>query len=253
MIYDIVTYNGEKELFEIRYNLLKDYVDEFIVVEFDKTFSGKDKPYYFDLKWTRKNNIRYYVMGEKDYLKYKELAESSPNTQGAEHWKREFMQKESIKDCISHLEDNDICFIGDVDEIYTPFVLKDDLVYKLSQKMYTYYFNNRSSEEWYGTIVTRYKNIKNACLNHLRSHKDLYTKAENNGWHFSSLHHIMRRKLEDSYTADSYATPEVMANLEDNIANNKDFLGRPFVLGVDEVDLPKYLLDNREKYEHLFR
>ena len=47
MIYDVVCYNGEKELFEIRYNILKDFVDEFIVVEFDKTFSGQLKPWHF--------------------------------------------------------------------------------------------------------------------------------------------------------------------------------------------------------------
>ena len=42
-IYDITTFNGEYELFEIRYQILKDYVNEFRVIEFDKTFSGKPK------------------------------------------------------------------------------------------------------------------------------------------------------------------------------------------------------------------
>jgi len=47
MIYDIITYNGEDELFDIRLHVLKDYVDEFRVIEFDKTFSGKSKPRLF--------------------------------------------------------------------------------------------------------------------------------------------------------------------------------------------------------------
>src|SRR3990167_10866382 len=119
MIYDVVSYNGEKELFEIRYNILKDYVDEFIIVEFDKTFSGKDKfmrP--INLVWPPK--VKHFLVTEEQYSKYKELAESSPNTKGAEHCKLEFMQKESIKDALAihHLKDDDIVFIGDCDEIW---------------------------------------------------------------------------------------------------------------------------------------
>ena len=117
-IIDVCIYNGEKDLFEIRYNILKDYVDEFIVVEFDKTFSGQPKPWRF-IEYNFKN-VYYHGLEEKDYLKYKELAENSPNTKGAEHWKREFMQKESIKDCLTHLKDDDIVFIGDTDEIVEP-------------------------------------------------------------------------------------------------------------------------------------
>src|SRR3990167_5041530 len=126
MIVDVVTYNGEKELFELRYNILKDYVDSFIVVEFDKTFSGKGKPWRFieDFKWCKFKNVCYHGVEEKTYIKYKELAESSLNTKGASHWEREFMQKESIKDALltHHLKDNDIVFIGDVDEVWNPII-----------------------------------------------------------------------------------------------------------------------------------
>ena|SRR3990167_4848980 len=121
MIYDIICYNGEKELFEIRYNILSPFVDEFIVVEFDKTFSGKTKSWRFieDFKGHKFKNVCYHGIEEKDYSKYKELAENSPNTKGAEHWKREFMQKESIKDALAvhHLKDSDIVFISDCDEL----------------------------------------------------------------------------------------------------------------------------------------
>lgn len=44
-IVDCFTYTGEKELLEFRIKLLKDYVDEFIVVEGNYTLSGLSKPY----------------------------------------------------------------------------------------------------------------------------------------------------------------------------------------------------------------
>src|ERR1035437_2668103 len=122
MVVDCTLFNGESELLNIRYNILKDYVDEFIVVEFKKTFSGKDKeitffPYLYRNVYPK---VKYFLINEEAYIKYKDLAESSPNTKGAEHWKREFMQKECIKDCLLDLKDDDIVFIGDCDEIWNP-------------------------------------------------------------------------------------------------------------------------------------
>src|SRR3990167_8738939 len=250
MIYDVVSYNGEKELFEIRYNILKNYVDEFIVVEFDRTFSGKEKfmrP--INLAWPPK--VKHFLVTEEQYSKYKELAENSPNTKGAEHWKLEFMQKESIKDCLTHLNDDDLVFIGDCDEIWNEFALGLRGVYKLRLKVYTYYLNNRSSEEFWGTLVAPYKKIKNECLNHLRTQaKKTY---EDYGWHFTSMAPDLKRKLEDSYTEDSYASSYVMEHLEDNIKNNRYFLGRNFTYWSEEGNWPKYLTDNRKKYACLLK
>lgn len=258
MIYDVITYNSEKELFEIRYNILKDYVDQFIVVEFDKTFSGQPKPWRFieDFKGYKFEKVCYHGIEEKTYLKYKVLAESSPNTKGASHWLLEFMQKESIKDALAihHLQDDDIIFIGDCDEIWdfrTCHVATDNPA-KLKLRVYSYYLNNRSNEEFYGTITAQYGQIKDKCLNHLRSFEA--SKANTlAGWHFTSMHHQLKQKLTDSYTEESYATPQVMANLEQNIKESKDFLGRGFTYTIDESDWPQYLKDNREKYLHLLK
>lgn len=255
-IIDCVCYNGEKELFDLRYNILKDYVDEFIVVEFDKTFSGKDKPWYFANQFMNmftNSRINHFQIEQQKYNKYKELAESSPNTIGAEHWKREFMQKESIKDCLTHLNDNDTVFISDCDEIWDPEAgYQTNTPFKVMQRVYTYYLNNRSTEQWFGTLVSPYKHIKNACLNHLRTNaeKDL---SFYRGWHFTSLKGNLKQKLTDSYTEEDYATPQILNQLEENINNNRDFLGRDFQYQVDEKDWPEYLKRNREKCRHLLK
>src|SRR3990167_512839 len=200
MTFDVITYNGEKELFEIRYNTLKDFVDEFIVVEFDKTFSGKPKTCSFqDAKLHLLPKVKYCFNDLNIWLKYKELAESSPNTKGAEHWKLEFMQKESIKDCLTHLKDDDIVFIGDCDEIWNPEMRYTLFTFtsKLLLKVYTYYLNNRSNEVFRGTLVSIYGQIKNECLNHLRANTE---STQLGGWHFTSMHHQLAKKLTDSYT-----------------------------------------------------
>lgn len=255
-IIDICSYNGEHDLFEIRYNILKDYVDEFIVVEFDKTFSGKPKEKLFNQHWDK---VKYFFIGEEQYNKYMDLALSSPNTKGASHWVREFCQKESIKDCLTHLKDDDIVFIGDCDEIWNPEMnpreYYDWYAKKLRLNVYSYYLNNKSNEIFYGTICIQYAYIKEyPSLNEMRSGKyELQHTDFLPGWHFTSLKDGLERKLTDSYTEESYATPQVLTNLKDNIENNRDFLGRDFKYEVDESQWPEYLKDNREKYLHLLK
>src|SRR3989338_6144829 len=227
-IYDVFTYNGEADIFEIRLNILYDTVDQFIIIEAPTTFSGLKKPLYFQTQKERfapfLNKIKYFVIN--DYPNDKELcklADSSSNVPkgGPEHWRREFYQKESIKKALTHLKDEDICFIGDVDEIWNLELLIDytkDDVFKLRQEVYAYYLKN-------------------------------------GGWHFTSMGGIneVRRKLDDSYTKDSYNTKEVQEKLEERFGK-KDYIGRNrFKFWTDEKELPKYLLENKEKYEHLFK
>lgn len=264
-IYDIFTYNGEADILEIRLNILNNKVDQFVIIEAPTTFSGLKKPLYFQEQKERfapyLSKIKYFVID--DYPNDKELcklADESSNVpkDGPEHWRREFYQKESIKKALAHLNDDDICFIGDVDEIWNPEVLIDYTksdIFKLRQNVYTYYLNNRSSEPWAGTLVTKYKNIKTGCLNHLRtSSKTIYTYIKNGGWHFTSMGGLdeVRRKLNDSYTKESYNTDDVQNNLEKRFGEN-DYMGRNFKFWTDESDLPRYILENKEKYKNLFK
>jgi len=254
MVIDVITFNGEFDLFDIRYNILKDCVDEFIVCEATKTFSGKDKPLYFEQVKDKYEKVKYFVIDDFNDNQLWAMAMSSANTQGAWHWKREFYIKESIKKALTHLQDDDIVFIGDCDEIWNPRAINHaaevGYPFKLRLMVYTYYLNNRSSEEFWGTLHLRYKNLKNECLNHLRSHSMRWPHSAW-GWHFTSLKDDLKRKLEDSYTDQTYANKWVMENLEKNIEEGKDFLGRGFAYQVDESEWPKYLLENKQKYLHL--
>lgn len=257
MIVDVITYNGERDLFDIRYNVLKDYVDEFIVVEFDKTFSGKPREMselHNSFDYPKMHN---WFIPETAYNKYEDLAKSSPNTEygkGAEHWIREFCQKESIKDCLTHLKDDDVVIIGDCDEIWKPIYIKRiKRPIKLGLLVYSYYLNQRSSEQFYGPLAANYSQIKNKCLNHLRTNPNNFEYLKECGWHFTSMANSLKQKIEDSYTKETYANDWVMQHLEDNVKNNKDFLGRDFKYWIDESDWPPYLKENKDKYKHLMR
>jgi len=261
-ICDIFTYNGEEDLLEIRLHILNELVDEFIIVEAPKTFSGNSKPLYFERQKERfapfLHKIKYFVIN--DYPNDPEIlkmADQSPNVPkyGPEHWRREFYQKESIKKALTHLKDEDICFIGDVDEIWklTQGMPKEIVRFKLRQLVYVYYLNNRSSEPWTGTLLTNYKTIREGCLNHLRT-DGKWSILKNGGWHFTSMGGIeeVRRKLNDSYTKESYNNDEVQDKLSERFGQ-KDYMGRKFKFWIDESDLPKYILENKEKYRSMFK
>lgn len=257
-IIDVFTYNGEADLLEIRLNVLNDYVDQFIIVEAPTTFSGQPKPLYYEQqkdrfeKWS--NKIKYYI-NDSNYSKEEiDLAMNSPSTQfGKSHWVNEFLQKESLKKAMTHLQDEDVVILGDVDEIWDKSALAIDKPQKLKLKVYTYWLNNRSSEEFYGPVIANYGTIKSLCFNDVRNY---CTKTnEEYGLHFTSMggYESVKKKLTDGYTKDTYANDAVMGSLNSNIANNKDFLGRDFTYMTDESEWPQYLKDNRDKYNHLLR
>ena len=277
-IYDAFIFFNELDLLELRLNILNKYVDYFVIVEADETFTGITKPLYFAenrerfKKWLPK--IKHYVVrnmpiGDKDLIwrftdyepldktdrqivLYTLLADNIPHNET--QWTREFYQKESINKALLGLNDDDVVFISDVDEIWNPEIRYDfntDEVLKMNQTVYAYYLNNRSSEPWSGTIMAKYKNVKNASINHLDHSTDSPHKfIENGGWHFTNQGGVnqIRRKLE-SYGHQEFNTDKIKKRLDKQIANNRDFIGRNFKFLKDESDLPQYILDNRDKYK----
>lgn len=259
-IIDIFTYNGEKEVLKLHLNIVDPYVDRFIIVEANQTFTGQPKPLhffqqqrYFKPFWRK---ITYYVINQWEDKALWDIARNSPNTKGANHWKQEFYIKENIQKALkgSGVQDDDLVFVGDVDEIWEGSESGEEVTYpaKLKLDVYAYYLNNRSNEEFYGTYVNTYKDFKDKILNHERSRKDIRTK-ETHGWHFTSMGGLkeVQRKLDNSYTAESYNTTEVQSLLPQRHKQGIDYLGRNFQFNLDEKDWPTFLKENKKQFEHL--
>lgn len=226
-------------MFDIRYNLLNDYVDKFIVAECDYTFSGKYKGYNFMNKYGDK--VVHWKLNPTEYYT---MARSSPNTGAGEHyWVEEFAQKESLQDALKGLDDNDFVYISDLDEIWRPgcIINPTDAIYKPKQLPYMYYLNQRTDEDWLGwtgTIATKYKNIKDGCINHLRTDSMTdYVVIPDGGWHFNSLGG--REKKQTAFKHPIYE-------------NNIEWRRREINMRIDESDLPQYLLDNKQLYKEYF-
>jgi beta-1,4-mannosyl-glycoprotein beta-1,4-N-acetylglucosaminyltransferase len=256
-IIDVFLYNGEKDIARLHFEILDPYVDLFIVLEAKTTFTGHKKPLYFSEHeqyfkefW---HKTQYHIIRENYSIAEIEQAAFSPNTQGADHWRTEFLQKESIHKALKRYAGfDDIIYIGDVDEIWEPY--QGAMPAKLKLKVYAYYLDNRSDEEFWGTYVDTYAQFKGKCLNHERSRTDIRT-PDYHGWHFTSMGGLqeVKRKLDDSYTTESYNTYEVQANLPERHKQGVDYLGRNFHFTTDETEWPIYLQRNKDKFKHLCR
>lgn len=247
MVIDLFYLNNELDVLELRLNILGAFVDKFVIVEARETFSGVPKPLYYlenkerFAKWNDK--IIHHIAEETPELRKQAIL--SPNTGKGEHyWIREFIQKESAKNALKFCDDYDTIFISDVDEVWNidkiyPYlhnsILTENIIFKPKQLPYLYYLNQRTDEDWTGwtgTIFTRYKNIKNSCINHLRTDSMTdYVIIENGGWHFNSIGGKEQKK--EAFKHPVYEDEQEWKRREVNLRK-------------DESNLPKYILNNKE-------
>lgn len=256
MIYDIFSYSGEEDLLEIRFNILSPFVDKFIIVEGTETFSGNPKPLYWAERGDRfeewENKVIYHVVSDYNDLDIRKQIEDRDYVD-MPAFQRAFYQKESLRKVLEGLnpDDEDVIYYGDCDEVWKPKEI-DDKVYKLRQLAYSYYLNNRSPEDWRGTVVTKWKNLKNGCLNDMRANP--VNILEDGGWHFTNMGGLeaIQTKVA-SYDHQEANVPVITDGLGERLNNNEDFLGRGWKFWVDETQLPQYILDNKDKYKKLWK
>lgn len=281
-IYDCFNFFNELDILEMRLNILYDYVDYFVIVESSVTHTGLEKEYFFENNKERfskfmdkiihfkvtdtPNNFINLTETSDDIVKliYEFIAtqkirfkrDSQPD------YGRDFYQKECVRRPLIGCDDDDIILISDADEIPNPeTILKlgeldlNNNSYSLNQITYYYYLNMFKESTWYGTKVSKYKNIKNLSLNEVRGDESLTIKIPNGGWHFSFMggEEMVRTKLL-SYSARDMANNYVLSTISKNMDNNVDpfFRGRLTKVKIDST-YPKYILNNLDKYNHLIK
>jgi beta-1,4-mannosyl-glycoprotein beta-1,4-N-acetylglucosaminyltransferase len=253
-VYDCFLYFGEKELLEIRMEELWDIVDKFVITESNVTFCKGKKKMYF------KNSSRY-------FKKYKEkiiYLEADLSSIVGTPWDVEYAQRDYFVDNLGFNSD-DIVIVGDIDEIPKKEALEQAIknisinnFCPLSQKFYYYYVNISviDTKGWRGSFVTLGDVVKNRKPSWWRLKKVRSTRIfamPDAGWHFSYLGgaSMIRTKMMASFNLpkEFYSLNRIkkcINNLED--IHSRDRLK----FYVNDTDLPRYLIENKEKFKHLF-
>jgi beta-1,4-mannosyl-glycoprotein beta-1,4-N-acetylglucosaminyltransferase len=188
-VVDCFTYFNEKEIFELRINLLKDYVDKFIVCEANYTFSGNPKEY------TLKETIK--ELGLQDENIEVIEVDLSPENLGEPTGfdnlyhpgipSKERIQRDALSKCLetNNFDDDCVFIVSDCDEIINPDyiplmcnlvrserdkIFKVDLIHFEGRADYRVYNKDNTIYEWrYSLFFCLKEHMKNTSLNDIRS------------------------------------------------------------------------------------
>ena len=107
-IFDCIIYLDEDLLLELRFNILNNFVDYFVIVESNKTWQNNLKKFNFNIKNFTK--FAHKII----YIKVEDM----PG--GANPWLRENFQRNCILRGLETAKDDDLIIISDADEIPNP-------------------------------------------------------------------------------------------------------------------------------------
>ncbi|KAJ8768162.1 hypothetical protein K2173_021102 [Erythroxylum novogranatense] len=266
-VYDAVLFSIEQEMLTVRWKELFPYVNEFVLLESNSTFTGLPKTLVF--------------AANRDKFKFVE-SKLTYGTVGGRFRKAEnpFVEEAYQRVALDQLiriagiEDDDLLIMSDVDEIpsgHTINLLRwcDDIppVLHLQMSNYLYSFEYRYDDKSWRASVHRYQKGKTRYAHYRQSNLLL----ADSGWHCSfCFRHIsefiFKMKAYSHYDRvrfSHYLNPERVqdvickgTNLFDMIPEEytfKEMIGKmgPIPRSYSAVHLPAYLLDHSEEYKFL--
>ena len=213
-IYDCFMFYDEDLIAELRFNILNQYINKFIVVESKYTHSGEKRELLFNInKYPNfKNKINYIVLeNEPDNLEkvYDDDTEDKKNSKYIMNaLKRENYHRNEISKGLTKASPEDLILISDVDEI--PNLSKLDInkinneIILFKQNFYYYKLNLKLEDmPWYGTKACKFKILKSPqWLRNIKDKKYPFWRVdvlfsdkkylnikhiEDGGWHFSNM------------------------------------------------------------------
>lgn len=260
-IIDCITFFDNNFMFDIRYNILKEFVDYFVICE--SLYDHKGNP--------KKKNFIWKDEYQKDKVKYFLLEKPFPKNSNP--WNNQAIQREFLLSSTDFANAEDYIFFSDPDEIPRPEILKDFSLNKkygiFLQECFNYKFNlfNKYETPWEGTRVAKKKNLrsidymrqrilkKNLKYNFFRIDKEkniqIFTNA---GWHFTDVMPIDKISLKLKTFAHIEFSEEKFSSIDlikNKIENLEDLFERGHKYEIVELDkkFPKYILDNKIKFK----
>ena len=260
-IFDCFQYFNEEHIAEIRFNILDNFVNTFVVVESTVNHQGKPKKLHFDINKYKKfkNKINYIIVDDTpDKIK-------KPH-EGGESLVEQY-QRNSILKGLKNAKDDDLVILSDVDEIPNLNKLKefDKSKYAVfSQKMFMYKLNllNLEENEWHGSKMCLKKNFKSPqWLRDLKFKKYPFWRIDkikniqiinDGGWHFAFLQSPKNISKKIKSFAHGEFNKDDIANEESiriRMQKGKDVFNRGYDLKIVEIDstFPDYILKNKDK------
>jgi len=225
-VYDLVLFNRELELLEVRLGYLDPVVDVFVIGESETTFIGEKKPLWFAQNRERfkkyEGKIRHVVIpppAPEDY----ETSASNPAVKSAEHYHRR-----ALRAGVTDGRDEDVVLYSDADEIPSRAAVEQligllqlghaEAIFRM--RWHVLYLNALAVAyvgpaaghrcEWFGTVGTTVKNFRDKFdgdANRLWQFRwgemnQCLIRILDGGWHFSylgGLERLAQKQRDNAY------------------------------------------------------
>ena len=261
-IYDCISYLDEDLLLDLRFNILNEYVDYFVIVEGNKTWQNNFKPLQFDINKFSKF---------RDKIIYVPLTDLPD---GDNPYLRENFQRNAINRGLEKANDDDLIIISDLDEIPNPKKIKDfkkRMRFAVFKQLHFYYKLNLQSQRnpyWYGSRICLKKYLKSPqWLRNLKFNKRPFWRCdklrlnniiEDGGWHFCNLKdpekllykynnlcetndpHVFKEKIDKKFLN--------LDEIKKRIQSGQDIIGREEIYLPIKLDnrFPDYIISNKD-------
>mgnify|MGYP001460142821 FL=1 len=288
-IIDCTTYYSEDLMLDVRFNILNEYVDKFIITESKFSHSGKEKPLNFNINNFPKfkDKIQYLVIENQP-----EGIEKNDNSSAIKRMNSLLRINQSydyMMNAIKDASDDDLICLSDNDEIPNfnseKFKNSNKDIFIFKQLFFYYKFNLfYDLMPWYGTKACKKKKL--ISLSWLRNLKNkqypfwrldtLLSKTkhtnlqivDNGGWHFTNLKTAeeIHKKLSNfghhnEFDTSGVTVKDIQECIDNRIVNynhqadqsvdNKYTANYKLKLIEDKI-LPKYLINNKQSLKEWF-
>ena len=292
-IYDCTTFYSEHMMLDVRFHVLNDYVEKFIVTESLYSHSGQPKKLNFDINNYPKfkDKIIYLVIDQEpnDLIKI----ENTKEHQGLKRinsLKRIELSYNYMMKATENLANDDLIILSDNDEIPNlnskQFKQSNKNVFIFKQLFFYYKFNLLYDlMPWFGSKACKKKSLKSfSWLRNLKSKKysfwrlDTYfnenklTNLEiikDGGWHFTNIKTPEELYIKmtnfghhNEFELSGLTAEDLRKKIDDDVVFYNHFSDQTdqnkwnydYKLKKINIDLlPKYLQDNSEKLKEWFK
>ena len=289
-IIDCTTYYSEDLMLDIRFNILNEFVDKFIIVESKFSHSGEHKKLNFDINKFQKfkDKIEYLII-ENEPNGIIENIENSSEIKRKNSLLRIEQSYDFIMNALDDVDDNDLVCLSDNDEIpnfNSEYFKKSNNDIFIFKQLFFYYKFNLFYDliPWYGTKACRKKKLLSfSWLRNLKNKKYPFWRVdtlfsnlkhmnlqivEDGGWHFTNI-----KTAKDIYTklsnfghhnefdVSGISVEDIQKCIDNKIVNydhkadkslEKKYNANYKLRVVDDKILPNYLVKNKNKFKEWF-
>jgi len=277
-IFDSFRFFNELDVLEVRFNLLYDLVDFFVITECPYTIMGDEKPLYYwdnrdrfdkfndkvihDIMDDIPDNFDNYVERTGYHTPYNSIDRNCnqkyidiPLRYQRDMYARDYTAYSIEK---AGAKSDDVIITSDADEVINPLVLEsldwfdNNNHYVALQRHFYYKFNILREENWMGSRICTWDTLRQTSVDQLRQNHHNSHRIESGGWHWSYFGNIDTIEQKLNACADSQHKSK---DLSDKVKMGRDPVGRSDSYNPVPIDdsFPEYIQNNQEKYAEFIK